>query len=36
VIPSPNIWNDPDVYEIENRGVDPGGRIAAAMAGIHD
>ena len=36
MIPSPNIWNDPDVYEIENRGVDPDGRIEAAMAGIHD
>jgi SAM-dependent methyltransferase len=36
VIPSPNIWNDPDVYEIENRGVDPDGLIEAAMAGIHD
>jgi SAM-dependent methyltransferase len=36
VIPSPNIWNDPDVYEIENRGVDPEGLIEAAMTGIHD
>jgi ubiquinone/menaquinone biosynthesis C-methylase UbiE len=36
VIPSPNIWNDPDVYEIENRGVDPDGLIEAAMSGIHD
>ena len=36
MIPSPNIWNDPDVYEIENRGVDPDGRIEAAMCGIHD
>jgi len=36
VIPSPNIWNDPDAYEIENRGVDPDGLIEAAMAGIHD
>jgi SAM-dependent methyltransferase len=36
VIPSPNIWNDPDVYEIENRGVDPDGLIEAAMTGIHD
>ena len=35
-IPSPNIWNDPDVYEVENRGVDPDGLIEAAMAGIHD
>jgi SAM-dependent methyltransferase len=36
LIPSPNIWNDPDVYEIENTGVDPDGLIEAAMAGIHD
>jgi len=36
VIPSPNIWNDPDVYEVENRGVDPDGLIEAAMADIHD
>ena len=35
-IPSPNIWANPDVYEIENRGVDPAGLIEAAMAGIHD
>jgi len=34
--PSPNIWQHPDVYEIENRGVDPDGLIEAAMAGIHD
>ena len=36
MIPSPNIWNDPDVYEIENRGVDPDGLIEATMTGIHD
>lgn len=36
MIPSPNIWNDPDIYEIENRGVDPDGLIEAAMTGIHD
>ncbi len=35
-IPSPNIWNDPDVYEIENSGVDPDGAIWAAMRRIHD
>jgi SAM-dependent methyltransferase len=35
-IPSPNIWQHPDVYEIENRGVDPEGLIEAAMASIHD
>lgn len=36
VIPSPNIWNHPDVYEIENRGVDPDGAIEAAMRAVHD
>lgn len=30
-IPSPNIWNDPDVYEIENHAVDRDERIEAAM-----
>ena len=29
--PSPNIWNNPEVYEIENRGVDRAGVIWAAM-----
>jgi len=33
--PSPNIWANPDVYEVENRGVDPDGLIEAAMADIH-
>jgi SAM-dependent methyltransferase len=36
VIPSPNIWANPDVYEVENRGVDPEALIETAMAGIHD
>ena len=36
MIPSPNIWSDPDVYEIENRGVDPDRLIEAAMSGLHD
>jgi SAM-dependent methyltransferase len=35
-IPSPNIWNDPHTYEIENRAVDPDGVIEAAMRGIRD
>jgi SAM-dependent methyltransferase len=35
-IPSPNIWLSPDVYEIENAGIDTDGLIEAAMAGIHD
>lgn len=33
-IPSPNIWNDPDAYEIENAGVDPDGAIEAAMRSV--
>jgi SAM-dependent methyltransferase len=36
LIPSPNIWANPDVYEIENRGVDPDGLIETAMSRIHD
>jgi SAM-dependent methyltransferase len=30
-VPSPNIWNSPRVYELENRAVDPDGVIEAAM-----
>lgn len=30
-VPSPNIWNSPRVYEIENRAVDPDGAIDAAL-----
>ncbi|GAA1092688.1 class I SAM-dependent methyltransferase [Nocardiopsis composta] len=30
-VPSPNIWNSPQVYELENRAVDPDGVIRAAM-----
>ena len=33
-IPSPNIWNHPDIYEIENRGVDPDGLIWDAMRSV--
>ncbi len=36
VRPSPNIWNDPHSYEIENRAVDPDGLIESAMRRIHD
>jgi SAM-dependent methyltransferase len=36
VVPSPNIWRRPDVYELENRAVDPEGAIEAAMRGVHD
>jgi ubiquinone/menaquinone biosynthesis C-methylase UbiE len=35
VIPSPNIWDQPDVYEQENRSADPDGVIEAAMLSIH-
>lgn len=35
-IPSPNIWNHPDVYEIENQGVDPDGLIWDAMRSVQD
>jgi SAM-dependent methyltransferase len=34
--PSPNIWHHPATYEIENRAVDPDGRIAAAMLAVDD
>ncbi|WP_170201872.1 class I SAM-dependent methyltransferase [Actinocorallia herbida] len=30
-VPSPNIWNTPQIYEIENRAVDPDGLLAEAM-----
>lgn len=33
-IPSPNIWNTPQVYELENRAVDPEGLADAAMAAV--
>jgi ubiquinone/menaquinone biosynthesis C-methylase UbiE len=34
VIPSGNIWDHPEIYELENRGVDPDGVIEAAMRSI--
>ncbi|MFI0452294.1 class I SAM-dependent methyltransferase [Actinomadura sp. 6N118] len=33
-VPSPNIWNSPRVYEIENRAVDPDGALESAMRAI--
>ena len=36
VIPSPNIWIHPGIYEAENRGVDRAGVIEAAMRAIDD
>lgn len=35
-VPSPNIWHHPEVYEAENRGVDPDGLLEAAMRARHD
>ncbi|GLY13325.1 methyltransferase type 11 [Kineosporia sp. NBRC 101677] len=36
VVPSPNIWRHPGVYEVENRAVDPDGVIESAMRSIQD
>ncbi len=33
---SPNIWQSPRVYEIENRAADPHGRLARALRDIRD
>lgn len=33
--PSPNIWDAPDVYEVENLGVDRAGLIEATISRIH-
>ncbi|WP_243713071.1 class I SAM-dependent methyltransferase [Actinomadura sp. 6K520] len=33
-VPSPNIWNSPRIYELENRAVDPDGVLAEAMRAI--
>ncbi len=35
-VPSPNIWNHPETYELENRSVDPDGLIEAAMVRVLD
>ncbi len=35
-LPSPNIWQHPKVYEVENRAVDPDGVIEPAMRAIRD
>lgn len=35
-VPSPNIWHHPDVYELENRAVDPDRRIEAAIRDLLD
>ena len=36
VRPSPNIWNTPGIYELENLAADPHGHIEAAMRGLGD
>jgi SAM-dependent methyltransferase len=33
-VPSPNIWNSPEVYELENRAVGPEGAMETAMRDI--
>jgi len=33
-VPSPNIWQHTATYELENRAVDPEGRLEAAMAAV--
>jgi ubiquinone/menaquinone biosynthesis C-methylase UbiE len=35
-VPSPNIWHHPDLYELENRVVDPARNIEAAMRAVCD
>jgi ubiquinone/menaquinone biosynthesis C-methylase UbiE len=36
VVPSPNIWHHPEVYELENRAVDRDLQIEAAMRSVVD
>jgi SAM-dependent methyltransferase len=36
VVPSPNIWQHPETYELENRAVDPDGVIESAMRAVGD
>lgn len=33
-VPSPNIWQHPTTYEVENRAMDPDGRLEAAMTAL--
>ena len=33
-VPSPNIWHHTATYEVENRAVDPDGRLEAAMRAV--
>lgn len=36
IVPSPNIWRSPAKYELENRAVDPFGRLEVAMRSVRD
>lgn len=36
MIPSPNIWHHPEVYELENRAFDPDGLVEQAMLEVAD
>jgi SAM-dependent methyltransferase len=36
VVPSPNVWGSPAVYELENRAVDRPQQLEAAMRAVHD
>ncbi|MEJ7744065.1 MAG: hypothetical protein WKF73_16930 [Nocardioidaceae bacterium] len=33
--PSPNIWNSPHIYELENRAFDPDRLVESSMSAIH-
>ena len=33
-VPSPNIWQHPQTYEVENQAIDPDGRIEVAMLSV--
>ena len=35
-IPSPNIWQHPEVYELENHAADPDGRLRETLADLGD
>ncbi|WP_460445384.1 class I SAM-dependent methyltransferase [Angustibacter aerolatus] len=36
MVPSPNTWRFPDVYELENQSLDADGVLEPAMLGVHD
>jgi SAM-dependent methyltransferase len=35
-VPSPNIWQHPATYELENRAFDPAGLVESAIRSLHD